>query len=152
MTLYSSPSISLIFFILFGDSTITNFTLYDLLFLHSIMDNLNIFFSNELERLVCDDDTKAYIVSILSKYKHTTYDYSKDSITLLFAEAKFNHDFFRFQNIGDWLFYSFSLYPEHLNNASREYYCSIGQMSYYSCYRLMNRQWKVYERLSDDFL
>lgn len=113
--------------------------------------DLNNFFSKELERLDCDDTTKAYIVSIFTKYKHSEFDYSKESITLLFADAKKTHNFALHQTLGDWLFYSFALYPEHLNNASPEYYRSVGQLSYYSCYRLMNRQWKLFENLADGF-
>lgn len=115
------------------------------------MINLNEFFTGELEELECDTNTKAYIISIFTKYKHNTFDYSKDSITLLFADARFNHDFFKYQNVADWLFYSFSMYPEHLRAASPEYYKSVGQLSYYSCYRLMNKKWKLFEDLADRF-
>lgn len=116
------------------------------------MNYLNKFFAIELENLKCDGDTRAYIVSVLDKFKAATADYSKDSLTLLYAQAKFTQDFNIFQNIGDWLFFCNTLFPEHLNNASKDYYYSIGQLSYYSCYRLINKQWKLYERMADDFI
>lgn len=119
--------------------------------MENLYQNLNSFFSIKLENLKCDDDTKAYIVSVLSKYKNSLGDYSKDSLTLLYAEAKFKQDFYTFQNIGDWLFFCNTLYPEHLSNASMDYYHSIGQLSYYSCYKLINKQWKLYEKMADEF-
>lgn len=114
--------------------------------------NLATFFSNELEDLQCDEDTRAYIVSILQRFKNASLDYSKDSLTLLYADAKFRQDFYTFQNIGDWLFFCNTLFPAHLNNASPDYYHSLGQSSYYSCYRLINRQWKLYEKMADEFI
>lgn len=114
--------------------------------------NLNSFFNKQLEELNCDNNTKAYIVSVLEKFKTNALDYSKDSLTLLYSEAKFRQDFYTFQNIGDWLFFCNTLFPEHLNNASPEYYQSIGRLSYYSCYKLINYQWKLYEKMADEFI
>lgn len=114
--------------------------------------NLNYFFSKQLENLKCDYDTRAYIVSIFEKFKSSSADYSKDSITLLYAEAKYKQDFYTFQSIADWIFFINALFPEHFNNASQDYYYSVGRLSYYSCYNLLNRQWKIYERLADDLV
>ena len=105
-----------------------------------------------LQDLPCDDDTRAYIVSIFSKYKNADLDLSKDNITLAYAQACFNQDFLIFQTIGDWLFYTNALYPAALKNASKNYYYDIGRLSYYSCYKLINRQWKLYEIMSDLFI
>lgn len=113
--------------------------------------NVNAFFVKKMEKLRYDDDTKSYIVGVLSKFNSSNFDYSKHSITLLYAEAKFKQDFLIFQNIGDWVFFCNTVFPEHLNNASEDYYHSIAQSSYYSCYRLINRQWKVYEQMADLF-
>jgi hypothetical protein len=114
--------------------------------------NLNTFFSNQLENLKCDYDTRAYIVSVLDRFKTISADYSKESLTVLYAEAKFKQDFYTFQNIGDWLFFCNTLFPEHLNNASQDYYYSMGRLSYYSCYKLIDRQWKLYEKMADEFV
>lgn len=114
--------------------------------------NLTEFFSIKLENLKCDYDTRAYIVSVLERFKTASTDYSKDSLTLLYADAKFRQDFNTFQNIGDWLFFCNTLFPEHLNKASRDYYHSMGRLSYYSCYKLINRQWKLYEKMADEFV
>jgi hypothetical protein len=113
--------------------------------------NLNEFFYTELEKLKCDRDTRAYVASVLTKFKTSSADLSKESITLLYAQAKFSQDFNTFQNIGDWLLYIKAFYPEHLNNASSDYYYSIGSSSYYSCYKILNKKWKLYEQLADLF-
>lgn len=113
--------------------------------------SLNSFFQQKLQELDCEDILKAYIVSIFSKYKSPEGDLSKQSITIEYTLAKFERDFSRFQNIGDWLFFTNTLYPESLNHASKEYYDSVAQMSYYSCYKIV-RNWKLYEQLADRFI
>jgi hypothetical protein len=116
------------------------------------LNNLNNFFSEKLEKLPCDKPTKAYIVGLLSDFKSNNNDLSKDSITLLFAEAKQTQEFMLFQTIGDWLFMCNALFPEHLSNASLEYYHSVGRLSYYSCFKLLNKQWVLFENLADNFV
>ncbi len=113
--------------------------------------NITDFFEELLIDLECQRDTKAYIVSIYGKYKSAEFDLSKDSITLLFSQARNKQDFLTYQNLGDWIFFANTLAPDHLTYASKEYYDSIAQLSYYSCYRLINRQWKLFEELSDNF-
>lgn len=113
--------------------------------------SLNNYFQIELQKLECGDELKAYIISIFSKYKSANTDLSKRSVTVEYSLAKFERDFARFQNIGDWIFFTNSLYPESLSRASKSYYYSIGQMSYYSCYRIV-RDWPLYEQLADQFI
>lgn len=110
------------------------------------------FFDEILEPLPCEHDTKAYIVSIYTKYRSATYDLSKDSLTILFSQAKQNQDFESFQNIGDWVFFSNTIIPAHLAHASEDYYHTLARVSYYSCYRLISRQWRLFEELSDNFI
>lgn len=109
------------------------------------------FFYQKLKNLDCEDVLKAYITSIFCKYKTAKDDLSKQSITIEYSVAKFNRDFYKFQNIGDWLFFTNTIYPESLDNASIEYYHSVAQMSYYSCY-IMVKDWKLYEQLADRFI
>ena len=113
--------------------------------------NINNYFAEQLDTLNCDPNTKAYITGIFSKYKYANDDYSKYSITILLSEAKFKQDFVIFQNLGDWLFFCQSLYPEALNSASPDYYNSVGALSYYSCYRLLDKKWRLFEELADQF-
>jgi len=110
------------------------------------------FFEELLEDVECQHDTKAYIVSIYGKYKTSEFDLSKGSVTLLFAQARSKQDFLAFQNLGDWIFFANTMAPNHLQFASKEYYDTVARLSYYSCYKLINRQWKLFEELSDNFL
>ncbi len=117
-----------------------------------IHGNISSFFDELLSDLNCQYDTKAYIVSIYGKYKTAEFDLSKDSVTLLFAQARSNQDFLTYQNLGDWIFFANTLAPQHLQNASKDYYDTVARLSYYSCYKLINRQWKLFEELADDFI
>lgn len=113
--------------------------------------DINEFFGEILEDLNCQRDTKAYIISIYGKYKSARYDLSKDSVSLLFTQARNKQDFFTYQNLGDWIFFSNTIAPQHLHFASKDYYDMIARLSYNSCYKLINKQWKLFEELSDNY-
>ena len=100
----------------------------------------------------CQPTTRIYITSIYGKYKTAEFDLSKDSVTLLFAQARRKQDFLTYQNLGDWIFFSNTIAPQHLQSASKEYYDTVARLSYYSCYKLINCEWKLFEELADDFL
>lgn len=114
--------------------------------------NISSFFDELLDDLKCQKDTKAYIVSIYGKYKSAEFDLSKDSVTLMFAQARSKHDFLSYQNLGDWIFFANTIAPQHLQSASKDYYDTVARLSYYSCYKIINGQWKLFEELADDFL
>jgi len=114
--------------------------------------SLTNYFASELRNLKCSDEVRAYIVSVLSAYRFSEKDLSNHSITVEYAIARNENDFQRFQTVGDYLFFANSFVPESLNGASSEYYQSVAQLSYYSCYRLMNRQWRLYEQMADRFI
>lgn len=116
-----------------------------------IRNNITKYFDELLIDLDCQRDTKAYIISIYGKYKSAQFDLSKDSITLRFAQARSNQDFLTYQNLGDWIFFANTIAPNHLRFASKDYYDTVARLSYYSCYKLINRQWKLFEELSDNF-
>ncbi len=118
----------------------------------NIYDNLYSYFDDIFSQLKCHRDTRAYVIGVYEKYKYNKNDLSKESIGLLFLEAKLNQNFEQFQIIGDWLTFSFSMFPEHLKSAGPEYYSNIARLSYYSCFRLVNKTWPVYENLADDFI
>lgn len=109
--------------------------------------SLNEFFIQKVKDLPCQNNTKSYIVQLMSK----PIDLSKESITLAFAKAKSNYDFAGFQAIGDWLLLTKTAFPKHLRNASSEYYDAIAQNAYYTCYRIVNKQWVLFEELADFF-
>lgn len=114
--------------------------------------NISSFFEELLNDLKCQRDTKAYIISIYGKYKGAEFDLSKDSVTLLFAQARDKQDFLGYQNLGDWIFFANTIAPQHLQFASKDYYDTVARLSYYSCYKLINREWKLFEELADNFL
>lgn len=111
--------------------------------------NITDFFDELLTDIECQRDTRAYITSIYGKFRTARFDLSKDSVTLLFAQGRDKQDFLTYQNLGDWLFYTSTLMPNYLQHASQEYYDTIARLSYYSCYRLINRQWRLFEELAD---
>jgi hypothetical protein len=114
--------------------------------------NISNFFEELLADINCRQDTRAYIASIYGKYKSAEYDLSKDSVTLLFAQARSKQDFCAYQNLGDWIFFTNTIAPNYLNKASKDYYDTVARVSYYSCYKLINKEWKLFEELADDFL
>jgi hypothetical protein len=104
-----------------------------------------------LSDLKCQTTTRIYITSIYGKYKNADFDLSQDSVGLIFCQARDKQDFSTYQNLGDWIFFANTIAPQHLQNASKDYYDTIARLSYYSCYRLINRQWRLFEELADDF-
>ena len=114
--------------------------------------NVTIFFDELLNDLECQQDTRAYIVSIYGKYKSSEFDLSKDSVTIQLAQARSKQDFLAYQNLADWIFFVNTMAPDHLKFASKDYYDTVARISYYSCYRLINKQWKLFEELSDNLL
>jgi hypothetical protein len=116
-----------------------------------IHNNVSGFFEELLIDLDCHQDTRAYIVGIFGSYKSANYDFSKQSITTLFSQAREKHSFADYQRLADWLFFVASIAPDSLKYASKDYYNTIGRLSYYSCYKLINKEWKLYEELSDNW-
>jgi hypothetical protein len=119
--------------------------------MNALHKNIANFFGEILNDLECQQDTKAYIIGIYGKYKTSQFDLSKDSATLLLAQARAKQDFLIYQNLGDWLFFSKSMFPESLKNASENYYDNVAKLSYYSCYRII-KTWRIYEELADEFV
>lgn len=117
-----------------------------------IIRNLETFFSEKTKLLKnFQEPTKAYITQVFSNAKKEKIDYSKESLTIIYAKARNEHRFDLFQNLGDWILFSRSLYPQNLNSASVDYYNAIAQDSYYKCYRIMNKKWIIFEELADRF-
>lgn len=114
--------------------------------------NIHNFFIEELEKLDCQATTRAYITSVLCKYTHNNEtNFCQKSVTLVFANAKYKMDFVTFQNLADYVFFCEVVFPQFLRQASKEYYHTVAKLSYYSCYRLINKQMDVYENLADQF-
>ena len=95
-------------------------------------------------------ETKTYINSVFIKFLNADEDLSNKNIILEFAQAKNNYNFNKFQEIGDWILYGLSIFPKYFKNASEEYYITIGQNSYYKCFKMLNNKWPLFEELSDN--
>lgn len=117
------------------------------------INNLESFFIEKTKPLLkhYQEATRAYIVNVLKSAKKESKDYSKDSLTIIYSKAKLEQNFELFQNIADWILFTKSVYPISLQGASEDYYNALAQDSYYRCYRLLNRQWLLFEELADKF-
>jgi len=114
------------------------------------VDSLDVWFDNALHGLRCDNDTRAYVAGVLAGFgTRADGDLSNESIVLMYNDARVNGDFSRFQRIGDWVLWVSTLYPKHVaeNITLVE---TIGRLSYYSCHRILRREWKLYEELAED--
>ncbi len=112
--------------------------------------NLNDFFAVALQDLHCGENTKSYLINLYASYQKSTYDLSQENITLVFLEGRSTGDFHLLQQCADWIFFAQSMMPGHLSSA--DYYRDIGRLSYYTCYKLINRKWALFEELSDRFI
>lgn len=117
-----------------------------------IVNNLNDYWNEKLSQLNCSDLVRSYIVRIFTDFKSSKNDLSSNSLTLLFAQAREEQDFETFQDLADFIFFCEATYPEFLSAASKEYYQSLARLSYYSCFRLIQRKLDLYEDLADNFV
>lgn len=99
----------------------------------------------------CKDITKSYIYSILKKYTNQLFQFDEKLIGIEYLSAASKSDFCKFQEIGDWIFFIQSNYPKFFEKNSSHFYISIGQSSYYRCYKLLNK-WQLFEELADNFV
>lgn len=112
------------------------------------VQNLESLFSESIDRLPCQVNTKAYVSNVFS---HSVTDYSNESLTLVYSRAKFEYRFELFQALADWILFCKTMFPENLNGASDEYYSALAQDSYYRCYKMINKKWLLFEELADQF-
>ena len=108
--------------------------------------SLEDYFNGKVKKLSIQEETKAYIVSIFQKYQSSQQDLSKKSLTLEFIKAREEYNFEIFQNLGDWIFWVDTIY-----NINSEYQNNLAKLSYYKCYQILNKKWKLFEELADEF-
>lgn len=114
-------------------------------------EKLDSIFSESIKNLPCHKNTKAYITNILTSPNKEGCDFSNKSLTLIYSKAKFEYSFELFQLLGDWILFCETVFPENLNDASKEYYQEIARDSYYRCYKMINKKWLLFEELADRF-
>ena len=115
-----------------------------------VFNNLTVFFEEALEDINCRPDTKSYLIHLYCEFKTINNDLSHQNLTLLYAQAKSHNDFHLHQQIGDYVFWVKTMIPTHFNNTN-DYYENMARLSYFSCYKLLNRKWLLYEDLADNF-
>jgi hypothetical protein len=112
--------------------------------------SLKDYFNIKCDKLSCSKTTATYISNTLHAYKDSVYEFQNKSLTLEFAEAKFEMSYKRFNDLGDYILFMESTFPGALSSkgATREYYWSLAQSSYLRCWSFV-REWKLYEELAD---
>lgn len=112
-----------------------------------VLSNMQEYFKSRLDRLAlnCSPESKSYIIGLLSRPLDEFG--SRQSVTLVYAKKNFES----YQKVGDWILLSKSIYPDSLTGASSEYYDSLAQISYFKCFILLNKRWKIFEELADIF-
>lgn len=95
-------------------------------------------------------ETSAYIKSTMKKYIKTENSPINKSIVLMYSDASTSLEFEKFQQIGDWAFFTRVCFPESIK-CEKSLYDGLGRNSYYKCYRLLRRKWPLYKELADRF-
>lgn len=109
---------------------------------------LDDWFDETLRTLSCRDDTRAYVISVLSRYGSND-DMSHRSVVLAYSEARERCSFVTYQKIGDWVLWVSSVYPNAISS-NKDLVHSIGRASYKACNALLKGSWPLYEELADN--
>lgn len=92
--------------------------------------------------------TKAYISGLfLAQSGARGVDLSKTSLTLAFQQARETYDFEKSQQLGDYVLWILSWYPQAVA-AHRTLVETFGRLSYAHCFKRVPT-WRVYEELAD---
>lgn len=105
------------------------------------------FFEERLTHLDVRDDTRSYVLAILSDVRREGCDLSRQSLTLVYKDAIDRGDFIVFRKLGDYVLFAECFAPESLKE--RELAQTLGRRSYQTCWRLMRGQWECFDELAD---
>lgn len=111
-----------------------------------LVTRLDEWFARQLIDLRCGREARAYVVGVLAG---RIDDMSHESVVLAYRDAALTGDFATFQRIGDWTLWV-SAFAPHPLKGQRDLVERFGRLSYYSCYRIMRGQWRLYEELADE--
>jgi hypothetical protein len=106
-------------------------------------------FADRLKGLPHSPEVVAYVVGVLGKRRWDGEDLSNRSLLLTYQAATLVNDFVGFQRIGDWVLFVGSVHPSHFNGV-HDFVENIGRLSYNRCFRLMGKQWRLYQELADE--
>lgn len=115
-----------------------------------IINGLDVWFSERLHELDYRPETLAYVAGVLKAQVSPCHGESLagQSIVLAFEHARSKGNFVEYQRIGDWILFVDVVLPDSIKH-EREVVETIGRLAYYSCYRMMQGRWDVYEELAD---
>lgn len=114
-----------------------------------VITNPEDWFSKKIKNVDCSEITKSYIVNVLSNIHVNSYVSHNHSITLAWFDARCSGSFIKHQRIGDWILWVKSVYPQSIKE-NQELIDSIGRLSYYACYHILSKKWKLYQELADN--
>lgn len=106
------------------------------------------YFKPTIDKLAYSNELNSYLLNLLIN-SNKLENYSNNSLTLKYIEAQNNYNFHLYQSLGDWILFCQVYMPGHLKGAEDKYYNALAQNSYYSCYILLKKQWKLFEELAD---
>jgi len=113
------------------------------------MDGILIkYFKPVIDKLAYSSELNSYLLNLLVNASKLE-NFSNNSLTLKYIEAQANYNFNSYQALGDWILFCQVYAPAHLKGAEEKYYNALAQNSYYSCYVLLKKQWKLFEELAD---
>jgi len=115
-----------------------------------VVTRLDAWFTERLRTLDCSPETIAYVAGVLKAQAHPRHseDLSNESIVVAYSAARSSGDFVSYQRLGDWVLFVDIAMPGSMGN-QRDLIEVVGRLSYSACYRLVNRQWPVFDELSD---
>ena len=105
-----------------------------------VVNDLKQWIDCALDDVKSSKEAKSYIANVLSQ--HSLNDCS---LVLKFCDAKASGKFHLFQEIGDYVLFVNSLFATQ----HRDVHLTLARLSYYSCYRILQKQWPLYEELAD---
>lgn len=104
------------------------------------------FFERVLRNSSASIEVQAYITKTFLDYI-VSNEITRDSFVIAYADAKQTSSFLKFQHLGDKVLWINTFHPA--GTSDKTLTDTIGQLSYFTCYRLIQRQWKLYEELAD---
>jgi len=104
-------------------------------------------FDKRLDAVRCEHETRAYLAGLMTERAKSVQD--AGSITLAYASARNQGSFEQFQQLGDRVLWAGIFVADEFDEYNKLYE-NIGRLCYYTCYRLLDRRWRLYEELADE--
>lgn len=115
-----------------------------------LVSTLDAWFEQQLNDLDVEASTRAYIVNLLAR-TDVKDNLHRESVVLLFAQARAKSNFDSYRRVGDWSMWTHIVCPELIND-EHELLQTLGRLSYYACHRMLRGEWRLYEELADSMV